>query len=87
MGDFNTDTCNIDCHCSKADYNPVCGINNVMYYSPCFAGCQDRLAGTDPQVCFKFTKFLLLSVHNGNVKTWCFIYQCKYWFEKNNLRS
>jgi organic anion transporter 4A len=32
-------TCNRDCGCSKF-YNPVCGINNVLYYNPCFAGCK-----------------------------------------------
>ncbi|KAM7352109.1 organic anion transporting polypeptide 26F isoform 1-T1 [Cochliomyia hominivorax] len=31
--------CNANCSCSKLMYDPVCGINNVMYYNPCFAGC------------------------------------------------
>lgn len=32
-------TCNQNCECSRF-YNPVCGINNVLYYNPCFAGCK-----------------------------------------------
>ncbi|KAK7091376.1 solute carrier organic anion transporter family member 4A1-like [Littorina saxatilis] len=37
--------CNTDCGCSLYDYNPVCGRDNVMYYSPCYAGCQASFAG------------------------------------------
>lgn len=32
-------TCNQNCGCSRF-YNPVCGINNVLYYNPCLAGCK-----------------------------------------------
>lgn len=49
LGDFHTDKCNTNCHCSMADYNPVCGNNDVMYYSACFAGCQNLVPGLDPQ--------------------------------------
>nr|XP_016929033.1 solute carrier organic anion transporter family member 4A1 [Drosophila suzukii] len=31
--------CNSNCGCSRTNYDPICGINGVMYYSPCFAGC------------------------------------------------
>ncbi|KAM9445178.1 solute carrier organic anion transporter family member 4A1 isoform 1-T3 [Clarias gariepinus] len=33
--------CNAECHCAKTLYNPVCGADGVMYYSPCHAGCSD----------------------------------------------
>ena len=47
MGDFKTDTCNDNCTCAMSDYNPVCGSNDVMYYSPCFAGCQNLVTSTE----------------------------------------
>jgi solute carrier organic anion transporter family, member 3A len=31
--------CNVDCDC-KAVYNPTCGIDQVSYVSPCYAGCK-----------------------------------------------
>ncbi|XP_062248696.1 solute carrier organic anion transporter family member 4A1 [Platichthys flesus] len=31
--------CNADCGCVRELYNPVCGADGVMYYSPCHAGC------------------------------------------------
>ncbi|XP_010785881.1 solute carrier organic anion transporter family member 4A1, partial [Notothenia coriiceps] len=42
--------CNAGCDCVRELYNPVCGADGVMYYSPCHAGCSvvnhtDRLTG------------------------------------------
>lgn len=31
--------CNAGCSCGSELYNPVCGADGVMYYSPCHAGC------------------------------------------------
>ncbi|KAH8411956.1 hypothetical protein KR222_003624 [Zaprionus bogoriensis] len=31
--------CNINCGCSHTNYDPICGADGVMYYSPCYAGC------------------------------------------------
>uniref|UniRef100_A0A3Q1FD73 Solute carrier organic anion transporter family, member 4A1 n=1 Tax=Acanthochromis polyacanthus TaxID=80966 RepID=A0A3Q1FD73_9TELE len=31
--------CNADCSCIRELYNPVCGADDMMYYSPCHAGC------------------------------------------------
>ncbi|XP_036321065.1 solute carrier organic anion transporter family member 4A1 [Rhagoletis pomonella] len=33
-------TCNMECGCSKFNYEPICGTDGILYYSPCFAGCQ-----------------------------------------------
>uniref|UniRef100_A0A3Q2PCY9 Solute carrier organic anion transporter family member n=1 Tax=Fundulus heteroclitus TaxID=8078 RepID=A0A3Q2PCY9_FUNHE len=37
--DHLTVSCNEACHCAREVYNPVCGADGVMYYSPCHAGC------------------------------------------------
>ncbi|XP_034028011.1 solute carrier organic anion transporter family member 4A1 [Thalassophryne amazonica] len=39
VGGNLTAHCNADCSCVKELYNPVCGADGVMYYSPCHAGC------------------------------------------------
>ncbi|XP_022082202.1 solute carrier organic anion transporter family member 4A1-like isoform X2 [Acanthaster planci] len=39
------DPCNDGCQCSTTPYSPVCGSNDVMYFSPCFAGCQAQVVG------------------------------------------
>ncbi|KAL8561510.1 hypothetical protein ACOMHN_057204 [Nucella lapillus] len=45
QGDPNMDAaCNAGCGCTMKDYNPVCGRDNVMYYSPCYAGCNTLAA-------------------------------------------
>lgn len=31
--------CNAGCGCVRELYNPVCGADGLMYYSPCHAGC------------------------------------------------
>ncbi|XP_064465974.1 solute carrier organic anion transporter family member 4A1-like isoform X2 [Ornithodoros turicata] len=31
--------CNEKCDCNEMLYSPICGKDNVTYYSPCFAGC------------------------------------------------
>ena len=36
-------SCNVGCKCSEYEYNPVCGTDGVNYYSPCHAGCINRV--------------------------------------------
>lgn len=31
--------CNRKCSCSKSVYEPICGADGLLYYSPCYAGC------------------------------------------------
>nr|XP_002737394.1 PREDICTED: solute carrier organic anion transporter family member 4C1-like [Saccoglossus kowalevskii] len=36
--------CNLPCNCSTSSaYSPVCGINNLVYFDGCYAGCQTTL--------------------------------------------
>uniref|UniRef100_A0A8D3AGU4 Solute carrier organic anion transporter family member n=1 Tax=Scophthalmus maximus TaxID=52904 RepID=A0A8D3AGU4_SCOMX len=39
--------CNAVCGCARELYNPVCGADGVMYYSPCHAGCRS-INNTEP---------------------------------------
>ncbi|XP_054743185.1 solute carrier organic anion transporter family member 4A1 [Anastrepha obliqua] len=34
--------CNFECGCKKLNYEPICGADGVLYYSPCFAGCGEE---------------------------------------------
>ncbi|XP_071854717.1 solute carrier organic anion transporter family member 4A1-like [Apostichopus japonicus] len=39
IGDFNLSaSCNINCDCGT-DYDPICGTDDIMYYTACHAGC------------------------------------------------
>ncbi|NXQ83759.1 SO4C1 protein, partial [Nyctibius grandis] len=38
-----TAPCNADCRCLRSMYYPVCGRDEVQYFSPCFAGCASHL--------------------------------------------
>lgn len=31
--------CNSLCHCNSREYDPVCGVDELSYFSPCHAGC------------------------------------------------
>ncbi|XP_029012840.1 solute carrier organic anion transporter family member 4A1 [Betta splendens] len=42
-----TVSCNAGCGCARELYNPVCGADGLMYYSPCHAGCSS-INHTDP---------------------------------------
>ncbi|XP_067839009.1 solute carrier organic anion transporter family member 4C1-like [Heptranchias perlo] len=41
--------CNDECHCIRSYFNPVCGVDNVQYFSACYAGCTNATVG-DSQV-------------------------------------
>ncbi|XP_069736525.1 solute carrier organic anion transporter family member 4C1 [Phaenicophaeus curvirostris] len=38
-----TAPCNANCRCLRSMYYPVCGRDQVQYFSPCFAGCASHL--------------------------------------------
>ncbi|XP_061874865.1 solute carrier organic anion transporter family member 4C1 [Colius striatus] len=38
-----TAPCNANCRCLRSIYYPVCGRDEVQYFSPCFAGCTSHV--------------------------------------------
>lgn len=42
--------CNRMCSCSQQYYDPICGMDGVMYYSPCYAGCSKELSMDNSKV-------------------------------------
>lgn len=42
--------CNSMCKCSRSNYDPICGTDGIMYYSPCHAGCFKELSMDNSKV-------------------------------------
>ncbi|XP_048148465.1 solute carrier organic anion transporter family member 4C1 isoform X1 [Corvus hawaiiensis] len=38
-----TAPCNANCRCLRSMYYPICGRDDIQYFSPCFAGCASYL--------------------------------------------
>lgn len=48
---YNLDSsCNGKCGCSRRNYDPICGVDGIMYYSPCHAGCTKELSMDNSKV-------------------------------------
>ncbi|XP_059174792.1 solute carrier organic anion transporter family member 4A1-like [Physella acuta] len=50
LGKNLTDTCNANCGCAEEEYFPICGRDNIMYFSPCYAGCQNFTSKGDSKL-------------------------------------
>lgn len=46
-----TATCNTDCMCNSTIFEPVCGPDNITYFSPCRAGCEKSFLNVRVCVC------------------------------------
>ena len=63
-GTSSLDTdCNNKCVCTRATYDPICGVDGVQYFSPCHAGCDDTLTRGRSRVRLTHPCFL----HNINI--------------------
>ncbi|NWI99377.1 SO4C1 protein, partial [Crypturellus undulatus] len=47
-----TAPCNADCKCLRSMYYPVCGRDEVQYFSPCFAGCTAHFSNNHKKVSY-----------------------------------
>lgn len=50
LGKNLDDTCNNNCSCTEENFFPICGRDNVMYYSPCYAGCETTTLDSQQKV-------------------------------------
>lgn len=60
-------SCNSNCDCSTAGYEPVCDQNQIVYFSPCHAGCSgvSDVNGTKVLVQFSMAVVKLLHLFNS----------------------
>jgi hypothetical protein len=54
-------SCNYDCMCNSTLFEPVCGVDDLTYFSPCRAGCQKSYIGGNQNVC-KIKSFHVLLI-------------------------
>ncbi|PNF24215.1 Solute carrier organic anion transporter family member 4A1 [Cryptotermes secundus] len=57
-------SCNADCGCSRTQFDPICGLDDVMYYSPCYAGCTQEISLRDTKV---YTNCACVNSTDGNL--------------------
>ncbi|XP_011505517.1 PREDICTED: solute carrier organic anion transporter family member 4A1 [Ceratosolen solmsi marchali] len=63
--------CNTGCGCSTSNFNPICGVDAITYYSPCHAGCFQEISLPDLKVytncsCIDATALNMSIGTNGN---------------------
>ncbi|KAH7952738.1 hypothetical protein HPB49_000879 [Dermacentor silvarum] len=62
--------CNKHCNCHSSVYNPVCSVDGTVFFSPCLAGCEARLATGKARVytnCSCITQSVPENLPNGTV--------------------
>uniref|UniRef100_A0A8V5H5A5 Uncharacterized protein n=1 Tax=Melopsittacus undulatus TaxID=13146 RepID=A0A8V5H5A5_MELUD len=65
-----TAPCNANCGCSRSIYYPVCGRDEVQYFSPCFAGCASLVINKMKKVLHSIMTANMVSV-SGKCPTQC----------------
>ncbi|XP_046551149.1 solute carrier organic anion transporter family member 4A1-like [Haliotis rubra] len=66
MGDNATNgllaECQRSCQCQGQPFDPVCGADDIVYYSPCHAGCEDMMFNGSDRVMERVTYQLCVQV-------------------------
>ncbi|KAI5698482.1 hypothetical protein M8J75_007523 [Diaphorina citri] len=57
--------CNAKCSCDASQYNPICGVDLVTYYNPCFAGCRSKGISADGINVFYKCSCISMNKSNG----------------------
>ncbi|XP_025992017.1 solute carrier organic anion transporter family member 4A1 isoform X2 [Solenopsis invicta] len=65
-------SCNNGCGCSRSQFDPICGVDGITYYSPCHAGCYRETPINNVKVysdcsCIHAPAMNLTSENTGNV--------------------
>uniref|UniRef100_A0A8D0C2Z1 Solute carrier organic anion transporter family member n=1 Tax=Salvator merianae TaxID=96440 RepID=A0A8D0C2Z1_SALMN len=65
-----TAPCNAHCRCLRSEYFPVCGTDEIQYFSPCFAGCSSVAVINGSKIysncsCIVNPKITIDSIANG----------------------
>lgn len=63
------DSCNRECNCTNVDYVPVCGDNNIKYFSPCYAGCTSQQSNSENDKVKIYNNCSCLNYFEGNSTT------------------
>ncbi|CAG0922011.1 unnamed protein product [Notodromas monacha] len=61
--------CNSACNCDVSQYDPMCGSDGLLYYSPCFAGCSESQRSADNFMEFSRCSCVASSAGNENATT------------------
>ncbi|XP_011349076.1 solute carrier organic anion transporter family member 4A1 isoform X1 [Ooceraea biroi] len=64
--------CNKGCGCSRSQFDPICGVDGITYYSPCHAGCYQETLINDVKVymdcsCIHAPAMNLTTSDTGNI--------------------
>ena len=60
--DVLVSSCNYECMCNSSLFEPVCGADDLTYFSPCRAGCQKSYIDDNPNVCSTVDRVLIMRI-------------------------
>lgn len=70
--DITIASCNSDCMCNSTIFEPVCGADDLTYFSPCRAGCQKTFMNDSTEPVFSNCACISESLSSMNTSTHIF---------------